>query len=129
VAGGAYAPRTLLVPSGVELLSDLCPTVNPAFGSGIFFMARHVFLFRAAEVGGPEVPVISTSDSLPTEESEENSLSSSAGMAISLLGSPSGRGAGDQYTKTLAYRKSELYHNPTGAVGKHKEKIEKTTQK
>jgi len=112
----------------VELLSDLCATVNPTFGSGIFFMARHVFLFRAAEVGGPEVPVISTFDSLPTEESEENSLSSSAGwhssagMAVSLLGSPSGRGAGDQYTKTLAYRKSELYHNPTGAVGKTKQK-------
>jgi len=128
VAGGADAPRTLLVPLGVELLSDLCATVNPAFDSGIFFTARHVFLFGAAEVGGPDVPVISTSDSLPIEESEENSLSSfaswrsSAAMAVSLLGSPSGRGAGDQYTKTLAYRKYELYHNPMGVVGKTKQK-------
>jgi len=113
---------------GVELLSDFSATVNPAFNSGIFFMARHVFLFGVAEDGGPEVPVISTSDSLPTEESEENSLSSSAGwrssagMAVSLLGSPSGRGTGDQYTKILAYRKSKLYHNPTGAIGKTKQK-------
>jgi len=42
-------------------------------------MARRIFLLGAADDGGPEVPVISTSDSLPTEESEENSISSSAG--------------------------------------------------
>ena len=76
-------------------------------------MARRVFLLGAATVGGPEAPVISTSDSLPTEESEENSISSagwrsSAGAAASLPGSPSGRGAGDQYSKTLAYRSSDL---------------------
>ena len=86
---------------GVELLSDLYATVKPAFDSGIFIMMRCVFLLRAAEVGGPEVSVISTSDSLPTEESEENSMSSSvgwrssAGVVISLPGSPSGRGVGD----------------------------------
>ena len=33
VAGGADAPRTLLVPLGVELLSNLCTAVNPAFDS------------------------------------------------------------------------------------------------
>jgi len=67
----------LLVPLRVELLSDCCAAANPAFDSGIFFMARRVFLLWAAEVGGPEAPVITTSDSLPTEESEENSISSS----------------------------------------------------
>ena len=67
-----------------------------------------VFLLGAADDGGHEAPVISTSDSLPTEESEENSTSSSAswhssvGAAASFPGSPSGRGAGDQYSKTLA---------------------------
>ena len=79
VAWGADSPRTLLAPLGVELLSDLCAAVNPAFDSGIFFTARRVFLLGAAEDGGPEAPVISTSDSLPTEESEEKSISSSAG--------------------------------------------------
>ena len=93
-----------------------------------------IFLFRAAAVGGLEVLVISTSDSLPTEESEENSISSSAGLcssagaADSLSGSPSGTGAGDQYSKTLACSKYELCHNPTGAVGKQK-KIEETVKK
>ena len=76
VAGGADAPQTLLVPLVVELLSDLCTAVNPAFDSGIFLTVRRVFLLEAAEDGGPEAPVISTSDSLPTEESEENSISS-----------------------------------------------------
>ena len=69
----------MLVPLRVELLSDCCTTINPAFNSGIFFMARLDFLLGAANDGGPEAPVISTSDSLPTEESEENSTSSSAG--------------------------------------------------
>ena len=97
---------------GVKLLSDLCATVNPAF------------LLGAADDGSPEAPVMSTSDSLPTEELEENSASSSAGWCssagavVSFPGSPSGRGAGDQYSKTLAYRRSELCHNPRGAVGK-----------
>ena len=83
-----------------------------------------IFLFRAAAVGGLEVLVISTSDSLPTEESEENSISSSAGLcssvgvAASLPGSPSCRGAGDQYSKTLACSKFQLCHNPTGVVEK-----------
>ena len=77
-------------------------------------MVWRVFLLGAADDGDLEAPVISTSDSLPTEESEENSISSSAGWrssvgaAASLPGSPSGRGAGDQYSKTLAYRSSDL---------------------
>jgi hypothetical protein len=72
--------------------------------------------------------VISTSGSLPTEESEENSASSSAGWRISagaaasFPGSPSGRGAGDQYSKTLACRGSELSYNPMGALGKIEKK-------
>ena len=121
----------MLVPLGIELLNDLYAVVNPAFDSGIFFTARRIFLLGAAEVGGPEAPMISTSDSLPMEELEENSVSSSAGWcsstgaAVSLPGSPSGRGAGDQYSKTLACKESELYHNPTGAVGK----TEETTRK
>jgi hypothetical protein len=45
----------LLVPFGVEFHSDLCATVNPAFDSRIFFMARRDFLLRAADDGGPEV--------------------------------------------------------------------------
>ena len=101
VAGGADAPRTLLVPLGVELLSNLCVAINPAFDSEIFLTAWHVFLFGAAEGGGPEVLVISTSDLLPMEELEENSISSSAslrssaGAATSLPGSPTGRGVGE----------------------------------
>jgi hypothetical protein len=120
---------------GVELLSDLYAAVKPAFDSGIFFTMRCTFLLGAAEVGGPEVSVLSTSDSLPTEESEENSMSSSvgwrssAGVVISLPGSPSGRGVGDQYSKTLAYRRSELHHNPMGAVGETEQKQRKTTRK
>jgi len=69
----------LLVPIGVELLSVYCAAANPAFDSRIFFTARRIFLLGAADDGGPEAPVISTSDSLPTEESEDNSISSSAG--------------------------------------------------
>ena len=109
---------------GVELLTDRCAAVNPTFDSGIFFTVRCVFILGAAAVGGPEAPVISASDSLTTEESGENSMSSSAGwcssagVAISLPGSPLGRGARDQNSKTLACRRSELHHNPTGAVGK-----------
>ena len=128
MAGGADAPRTLLVPLWVELLSDYCAAANPAFDSEIFFMARCVFLLGAADDGGPEAPVISTSDSLPLEESEDNSTSSStgwrssAGAVASLPGSPSGRGQGDQYSKTLAYRRSELCYNPTGAVRKTEQK-------
>ena len=108
----------------VELLSALCAAVNPAFNSGIFFTARSVFLLEAAKDSGPEAPVISTSDSLPMEESVENSISSSAGWrssagaAASFPGYPSGRGAGDQYSKTLACRRSELCYNPMGALGK-----------
>ena len=129
VAGGADASRTLLIPLWVRLLSDCCTAANPAFDSGIFFTARCVFLLGAADDGGPEALVISTSNSLPTEESEENSISSagwrsSAGAAASLPGSPSGRGVGDQYSKTLACKGSELCYNPTGALGK----IEETTQ-
>jgi hypothetical protein len=63
----------------VELFSDCCAALNPAFDSGIFFTAQRVFLLGATDDGGPEAPVISISDSLPTEESEENSISSSAG--------------------------------------------------
>ena len=40
-------------------------------------------------------------------------------------GCPSGRGAGDQYSMTLACRESELCHNPTGAVGKIEQKQRK----
>ena len=121
----------MLVPLGVELLNDLCAAVNPVFDSGIFFMAWHIFLLGEAEVGGPEAPVISTSDSLPMEELEENSVSSSAGWrsstgaAVSLPGSPSGRGAGDQYSKTLACKGSELRYNPTGVLGKTEQKQRK----
>ena len=104
VAGGADAPRTLLAPFRVELLSVSCAAANPAFNSWIFLMAQHVFLLRAVDGGSLEAPVISTSGSLPTEELEENSASSSAGWrssvgaAASFPGSPSGRGAGDQYS-------------------------------
>ena len=121
----------MLVPLWVELLSDCCAAANPAFDSVTFFMARHVFLLGAADDGGPEALVISTSDSLPTEESEENSTSSfadwcsSAGAAASLPGSPSGRGVGDQYSKTLACKGSELCYNPTGALGKTEQKQRK----
>ena len=131
MAGGADVPRTLLVPFWVELLSVSCAAANPAFDSGIFLTARHVFLLKAADGGGLEAPVISTSDSLPMEESEENSASSSAGWrssagaAASFLGSPSGRRAGDQYSKTLACRRSKLCYNPMGAV----RKIEKKQRK
>ena len=79
VAGVDDAPRTLLAPFRVELLSVCCAAANPAFNSLIFLMAWRVFLFRAADGGGPEAPVISTSGSLPMEESEVNSASSSAG--------------------------------------------------
>ena len=118
----------------VKLPSARCAAVNPAFDSRIFFTARHVFLLGAADDGGPEAPVISTSDSLPLEESEENSTSSStgwrssAGAVASLPGSPSGRGQGDQYSKTLAYRRSELCHNPTGALIKIEQNTEETTR-
>ena len=134
-SGAPMPPRTLLVPFRVELLNVCCTAANPAFDSWIFLTARRFFLLRVADGGGPEAPVISTSGSLPTEESEENSASSSAGWRISagaaasFPGSPSSRGAGDQYSKTLAYRRSELCHNPTGAVGKTEQKIEETTRK
>ena len=91
-------------------------------------MTRRVFLPRVTDGGGPEAPVISTSGSLPTEESEENSASSSAGwrssagVAASFPGSPSGRGAGDQYSKTSAYKRDELLYNPTGALRKTEQK-------
>ena len=94
-------PRTLLIPFWVELLSVCCAAANPAFDSRIFLMVWHVFLLRVVGGSGPEAPVISTSGSLPTEESEENSVSSSAGWcssaraAASFPRSPSGRGAGD----------------------------------
>ena len=128
---GSPGSQTLLVPLGVELLNDLCAAVNPAFDSRIFFMVRRVFLLGAAEVGGLKAPVIFTSDSLPTEESEDNSISSSigwrnsAGTAVSLPGSPSGRGAGDQYSKTLTYRRPELLYNPTGVLRKIEQKQRK----
>ena len=121
---GADAPRTLLAPFRVELLNDCCAAANPAFDSWIFLTVRRVFLLRAADGGGPEAPVISTSGSLPTEESEENSAFSSAssqslaGEAAFFSGSPSGRGVGDQYSKTLAYKSTELLYNPMGALGK-----------
>ena len=121
-------PRTLLVPLRVEILSVCCAATNPAFDSGIFFTAQRVFLLGAADDSGPEAPVISTSDSLPTEESEENSISSSAGWrssagaAASFPGSPSCRGAGDQYSRTLACKGSELCYNPTGALRKTEQK-------
>jgi hypothetical protein len=63
----------------VKLLSDCCATANPAFDSRIFFTARRVFLLGVANDSSPEGSVISISDSLATEESEENSISSSAG--------------------------------------------------
>jgi len=69
VTGGVDATRTLLAHLGVELLNDCSATVNPAFDSGIFLVMRRVFLFGVAVVSGPEASVISTSDSLPTEES------------------------------------------------------------
>jgi hypothetical protein len=69
----------LLVPLQVELLVDCCAAVNPTFDSRILLTARCAFLLGAADEGGPEAPVISTFDSLPTEESEDNSISSSAG--------------------------------------------------
>ena len=123
-------PRTLLARFRVELLSVCCAAANPAFNSWIFLMARRDFLLRAADGGSPEAPVISTSGSLPTEESEENSASSSAswrssaGAAASFPGSPSGREAGDKYSKTLACRRTELLYNPTGALRKNRAKIE-----
>ena len=101
MAGGADAPRTLLVPLHVELLSDCCAAVNTAFDSGIFLTVWRIFLLVAVNDGGPEGPVVSTSNSLPTEELEENSISSSVGWrsstgaVASLPGPPSGRGAGD----------------------------------
>ena len=79
MAGGADALWTLLAPLRVELFSACCAAANPAFDSWIFLTVRHVFLPRTADGGGPEAPMISTSGSLPTEESEENSASSSAG--------------------------------------------------
>jgi hypothetical protein len=57
----------LLVLLRVKLLSNCCAAVNPTFDSGVFLTARCVFLLGAADDGGPEAPVISTSDSLPTE--------------------------------------------------------------
>ena len=123
MTGGADAPRTLLAPFRVELLSVYCAAANSAFDSWIFLMARRVFLLRAADGGGPESPVISTSGSLPMEESEENSASSTAGWrnstvaAASYTGSPSGRGAGDQYSKALACNGSELCYKSMGASG------------
>ena len=131
---GTDAPRNLLAPFQVELLSVCCTADNPAFESWIFLTVRRIFLLRAADGGGPEAPVISTSGSLPMEESEENLASSSAswcssaGAAASFPGSPSSRGAGDQYSKTLAYRRSELCHNPTGALIKIEQNTEETTQ-
>ena len=131
VAGGANAPRTLLAPFRVELLSVYCTAADPAFNSWIFLMARRDFLLRAADGSGLEAPVTSTSGSLPMEESEENSASSSAGWrssagaAASFRGSLSGGGAGDQYSKTLAYRRSELCYNPTGTLGKIEQKQRK----
>ena len=83
MAGGADAPRTLLAPFQVELLNVCCAATNLAFDSWIFLMARRVFLLRAADGGGPEAAVISTSGSLPM------------GAAASLPGSPLGRGVGD----------------------------------
>jgi hypothetical protein len=68
VARGADIPRTLLVPFRVELLSVCCAATNPAFNKEIFLMARHIFLLREADGGGPEAPVISTFGSLTTEE-------------------------------------------------------------
>jgi hypothetical protein len=82
--GGADAPRTLLAPLGMELLSDRFAIVNPAFESGIHFTTRHNFILGPAAAVGPEALVISTSDSLPTEESEENSSSSPAGSHSSV---------------------------------------------
>src|SRR6185436_2468659 len=61
---GADAPRTLLVPLRVELLSDCCAASNPAFDSRIFFMVRCVFLLGVADDSSPEASVVSTSDSL-----------------------------------------------------------------
>ena len=115
VAGGADAPRTLLAPLRVELFSACCAAANPAFDSWIFLTARRVFLPRAADGGGPEAPVISTSGSLPTEESKENSASSSlgwrssAGAAASFPGSPSGRGAGSSTPRLWPAREPSCY--------------------
>jgi hypothetical protein len=42
-----------------------------------------------------------------------------------LPGSPSGRGAGDQYSKTLACKGSALCYDPMGAFGKIEQKQRK----
>ena len=117
----------MLVPLWVELLSDCCAAANPAFDSEIFFMARCVFLLGAADDGGPEAPVISTSNSLPTEESEENSISSSAGWQLSGGGGifarvPLRQRSEGPIRQDLGLQKSELFHNPTGAVKKTEQK-------
>ena len=128
VVGGADAPQTLLAPFRVELLCVCCTTANPAFDSWIFLMGWHVFVLKAADGGGPEAPVISTSGSLPTEENSASSSAgwrSSAGAVASFPGSPSSRGARDQYSKTLACKIFELYYIQMGVVGK----IEETTRK
>ena len=111
----------MLVPLRVELLSDCCTTINPAFDSGIFLTGRCVFLLGATDDGGPEAPVISTSDSLPTEESEENSISSSAGWQLDGGGGifarvPLRQRSGGPILQDLGLQKSELFHNPMGAV-------------
>ena len=74
----------MLVTLRVELLSDCCAAASLAFDRGIF-TAWSVFLLGASDDGGPEASVISTSDSLPMEESEENSISSSAGWLLTVI--------------------------------------------
>ena len=74
-------------------------------------------------------PTTSTSDSPPLDESDDISRSAAvgsfrlAGAAAFFPASPSGRGAGDQYSRTFAYKTedipSRLQPNRCATYGKH----------
>ena len=79
--------------------------LKPALEAGIFLTAH---LLRLGAVGGALTPTTSTSDPSPMDESDDTSRSAasgffrSAGAAVSYPASPSGRGAGDQNSRTFS---------------------------
>ena len=85
--------------------------LKPIWEAGIFLTTRLLCLGAA---GGALTPTTSTSDPSPMDESDDTSKSAtsgsfrSAGVVAFFPTSPSGRGAGDLYSNTFAYKDEDV---------------------
>ena len=87
----------------------------PAFEAETFRMARLLLHCPGADgLGGTVAPTTSMSDSPQMDESDDTSKSAtsgsfrSAGVVAFFPTSPSGRGAGDLYSNTFAYKDEDV---------------------